>query len=58
MEGEIFYVAIFKKINTLNFTLDAHYTSTKVKKVFQLSIYCNAQFFEKSALISQNLPLQ
>ena len=46
MEGEIFYVSIFKSFNTLNFALGAHYTSAKVKIQFQQSVYSNAQFLK------------
>ena len=51
MEGDIFYVSFFR-----NFALDIYYI-TIFKNYFQLSVYSNAQFFEKSSISPQNLLL-
>ena len=57
MEGEISYVSIFKNFNTLNFVLDAHYNSSKVKIQFQLSVYCNAHFLENQPYFHKFFPV-
>ena len=57
MEGEIFYVSIVGKFNTLNFEGDAHYTFVKVKTVSSYQFTILLVFFLKSAWIPQNLLL-